>query len=211
MQEIDRKAISEYGISSLVLMENAGRAVAEEIVRIVKPRASISVVCGKGNNGGDGLVCARYLHNKGFKVYILLLYKLENFKGESDFAKNLIIVRKMSISVTDNIVEFTPDEILELLSKSDVIVDAIFGTGLEREIKGAERKVIEAINASGKKVAAVDVPSGLDCNSGFSLGICVKAHKTITMSLPKVGFDNAKSITGEIVVADIGIPVALLE
>lgn len=202
MQQIDRKAIFEYGIPSLVLMENAGRAVAEEVIKIAKPSSKIFVVCGKGNNGGDGLVCARHLHNKGFKVKVLLLSKLRDLTGESDFTKNLGVVQKIKIDITDDI---------SSINEADIIVDAIFGTGLDREVKGAEKRAIETINESSATVFSVDVPSGLDCNSGDSLGVCVKAHKTVTMGLPKIGFDNAKSLTGEIIISDIGIPMALLK
>lgn len=211
LQEIDQLATDKYGIPSIILMENAGRAVAEESIKLIRKKiARITVICGKGNNGGDGLVCARHLHNHGYKVRILYLGKLSDTQSRTNQTNtNLNIALRMSIPI----IELPPDEpanrlALTTLKSADVIIDAIFGIGLTREIQGPLREFIAQINSLNKPVVAVDIPSGLDTDSGKPLGIAIRAKMTVTFGYPKIGFKNkkAREYTGQVVVADISLP-----
>ena len=172
IQEIDRRAIEEFCIPQNSLMENAGLAVVEQAVKMVASGARISIVCGKGNNGGDGLVAARVLRGQGYDVSVV--------KPDSDDAID-----------------------------GDLVIDAILGTGLSREVRGPALERINQINAFGN-VLAVDLPSGMDADTGKPLGAAVKAKVTVTMGLPKIGFREAGALTGEIFVAEIGFPPQLL-
>lgn len=200
MQEIDRIAIEEQGIPSLTLMENAGKAVAEVAMDMAKPDASISIVCGRGNNGGDGLVAARYLIENGYKPSICLLGDISNIKN--DVKVNLEKLTKLNYSLAN---EINPD--------SDLIIDAIFGTGFKGETEGKVAQIIEFINALKRPVLTVDVPSGLDATTGKAAKFCIKADKTVTFGLPKQGFyvGDGPKYAGQITVKQIGFPKELLE
>ncbi len=205
MRRLDEKAIREYGIPSLLLMENAGRGVAEAIQSAFGSGLSISVFCGKGNNGGDGFVCARHLYNRGFAVQVLLFAESQELKEDAKL--NFDILNKMRLPLFRN-----PKDIPFLIQSSEVLVDALFGVGLRRELSGIFREAVEAINSAGKKVVSIDVPSGLDSDSGRVLGAAVKADRTFTLALPKRGFyvGDGPAHAGEIHVIDIGIPRDLL-
>jgi len=205
LQEIDRLATERYGIPSIILMENAGRAAAEESIKLIhKKTARIIVICGKGNNGGDGFVVARHLYNKSYKVSVIYLGDINNRKSRSVATDiNLNIVRKLGIQM------YTLNRnIPRLLKSADIIIDAIFGIGLTREIQGPLREFMEKINSLNKPVIAVDIPSGLDTNSGRPLGIAVRAKMTVTFGYPKIGFKNrdSKEYTGKVIVVDISLP-----
>ncbi len=202
MRALDRTASAELGVPSLLLMENAGRAVAEEAARRLEPGRRVVVVCGPGNNGGDGLVAARHLLNRGVAVEALLLS--ESMKG--DAALNLETFRKQGGSVRP----FAAGERLAA-GAGDVILDAIFGIGLSRPPEGAAQEAIEAINLArdrGAKVIAVDLPSGLETDSGRAPGRYVEADVTVTFGYVKRGLvlEPGSTIAGELVVAEIGIP-----
>lgn len=208
MRALDHLAIDRLGIPLLVLMENAGRAVAET-VQLIKRRAenfSVCVVCGAGNNAGDGFVAARYLQNAGINVRVLLLSTVRDLKP--DALGNYKILKKMKISTGP----WHSDEAARILRSVDVVVDAIFGFGLNRPVTGRLKSAIEAVNASGCKIVSVDVPSGLDASSGKHWGACVRAHTTVTFTLPKTGFtrDEGPKASGRVIVADIGIPMKIL-
>lgn len=205
MRELDRLAIEKYRIPALILMENAGRAVAQEALKMVKPPARISVICGKGNNGGDGFVAARHLFNQGLKVYVFYLGHIMEAIDQGEAGINLRIIYEMGVPIKE-ISQVEP--ILPYLKKSDLIIDAIFGVGLERPIEGDLRVLIEKINQLNKPIIAIDVPSGLDCNKGIPLGVAIKASQTITLGAAKIGFKKptAKKYLGKLTVADIGIP-----
>jgi NAD(P)H-hydrate epimerase len=220
LKELDRKSIEEYGIPAIVLMENAGRALASESMQLIKriKNPYAYVICGQGNNGGDGLVAARHLFNNGVKVNIIYTGIIkEGMHKEGEAGVNLRAVLKMKIPISDaygrsvgggkEFIKYKPD-----FKKADVIIDAIFGIGLIRKIKGILKDLIELINKSGKPIIAADVPSGLDCDTGRPLGVVVKARKTVTFGAPKIGFKKkeAKKYIGKIFVADIGIPTFLL-
>lgn len=209
IQELDKIAIERCGIPSLVLMENAGRAVAEEVKKSLrgKEKPRVCIVCGVGNNAGDGFVAARHLINAGIGVKILLVGKGQQLKH--DAAVNYRILKKIKCPVKE--VRAGRDPSRQDVARADVVVDAIFGVGLNREITGYFRGAIEAINRGSKYVVAVDIPSGLDGTTGAIYGVCVKADKTVTFTCPKKGFftDRGPRQTGKVVVVDIGIPLWL--
>lgn len=210
LREVDRRAVEEFGIPILVLMENAGRAVAEVVRQHCKPGARVLIVCGPGNNGGDGLVAARHLHNHGVPVQIFLLGAHEAFREAA--AAQLAIVEKMRLPiavVTDPRAELR-DWVVEG-GEHDVVVDALFGTGLSRAVEGVPRQMIEAINASKRLVISVDIPSGLDCDTGQPLGAAIMAGTTVSFCGLKVGFAHAKTYVGKVQIADIGAPRGLLK
>ena len=182
MREMDRTAIKKYGIIDELLMENAGNAcyfTIQQELPITGQR--FVVVCGIGNNGGDGLVIARKLYSNGGRVTVFVLGNPERYRGSA--RRNFEIVRKLNLEIFLN-------EISDLdsrLAKADAVIDAIFGTGLTREVDGVYREVIEKINTAGKIVFSVDIPSGVNADTGQVHGIGVQANFTTTFGLPKIG------------------------
>lgn len=213
MRELDRLAIEDYGISGVVLMENAGLKVVEvarQMLGDVRGRV-ISVFAGKGNNGGDGFVVARHLFNMGCRVRVFLLAKTEEIAG--DAGVNLSIWEKMSQPVYTVGRDDQLDELCSFLAGSDLIIDAIFGTGFKGLPGQPAAGVIQAINDSKKPVLAVDIPSGLEADSGLVGGPCVRAAQTVTFGLPKLGLvqQPGAGYVGRLHVADISIPSFLLK
>ncbi len=205
IQNLDTIAIERYDIPSIVLMENAGRAVAEEVKKSLrgKKKPRVCVVCGIGNNAGDGFVAARHLMNVGISVKVILVSPRQEFKH--DAACHYQILKKIKCPI----LSFRPQEI----ARVDCVVDAIFGVGLNLEIAESFRRVIETINHKAKYVIAVDIPSGLNGTTGAIYGVCVKADKTVTFSFPKKGFfkNHGPHQTGKVIVADIGIPTQVIK
>ena len=203
VREIDRKTIRNFGIPGLILMENAGRAVSNVILRKYPAANKISVFCGGGNNGGDGFVIARHLICAGKEVNTYLLRNKNEYRG--DAKTNLNSLSKIS----KNIKRVKSD--LSNYKKSDVIVDAIFGTGLESEVRGSYKKIIERINSLKTPKVSVDLPSGIDSNKGTPLGVSIKANITVTFIVPKLGISiyPGLNFSGEIYVADITTPKIL--
>jgi NAD(P)H-hydrate epimerase len=202
MREIDRRAVEEYGIPVETLMENAGRAVADAVAERISPACPVVVVCGRGNNGGDGFVAARLLAGRGYEVEVLAL--AEGYDPSTATGLNWGRVR-----------ERLPFVKRLKTRPMAVLVDAIFGTGLSRPAEGRERDLIREMNALDRRwfpVVAVDIPSGLDADTGKPLGAAVEASATVTMGLPKAGFRSAEArrYLGELIVADIGFPPGLL-
>lgn len=202
----DARAIETLGIPGVVLMENAGKNCADLITDRLKGKGDICIFCGTGNNGGDGYVIARQLVNAGINVQIVICGDSEKVKGDAKI--NLDIVRKMNIPEIS--IAFDKDiavQISELAGQSDMIVDAIFGTGLTGKLRDRYIEIIEQINGLGKEVIAVDIPSGLDCDTGDPLPIAIKAAVTVTFVAVKKGFTYAHSTayTGDVYVASIGI------
>ena len=204
MRELDRLTIEAYGVPGAVLMENAGRGLVAEVVSVWGPVADKKVVvfCGKGNNGGDGLVIARVMNALGASVTVWLCS--DEMKG--DAGVNLNVARKAGIDLR----AVTSDHHLESSSvrHADIVVDAIFGTGLVDEIVGPYRGLIDIINKFAKRVVACDIPSGVDSDKGRIMGAAVRADLTVTFGLPKRGlylYPGAQ-MAGEVRVADIGIP-----
>ena len=211
MAEIDRKAQEDYGIPQIVLMENAGRSASEVILKDLPliENERIACFCGKGNNGGDGFVVARYLSNKNPKHITVYVLDEENVKGGAA-RDNLRIIRKMGLDIRPVEDFLNKAAAVEDLS---VAVDAIFGTGFKGGLPEECAALARLLNTSGAKLYALDVPSGLDATTGTVADDCFRACKTVTFGLPKQGFyaGNGPEVCGEIIVKDIGFPKALLE
>jgi NAD(P)H-hydrate epimerase len=211
VREVDRRAIEEYGIPSIVLMENAGRGAAEFILQTLRPTGPIGIVCGGGNNGGDGFVIARHLANAGCNVALFFACDPDRLKG--DAAINHQIVEKMRLP--SHLFD-SPERIgaaRPLLHQSSIVVDALLGTGFSGPIRQPLALAIEAINKTPRStIVAVDVPSGLDCDTGQPGAPTVRAHHTVTFVARKTGFQaaGAEEYTGEVIVVDIGAPTALI-
>lgn len=213
MKSIDSRAIDGMSIPGVVLMENAGRGVVsvmEEEIGELKG-LSFAIVCGKGNNGGDGFVVARFLNNQGGDVQAYLLGRKSQVKG--DARTNLDLAIKAGIDVVEVTGEASVGGLEKGLSGADIAVDAIFGTGFKGAARGVPRKAIELLNLFDGPVFSVDVPSGLDSTSGQVEGVCVVADFTATMCLPKRGLlvYPGKMYSGGVYVIDIGVPPFAVE
>jgi NAD(P)H-hydrate epimerase len=208
IQEMDRITIQELGIPGAVLMENAARGAARVFLDHFAPSTNshVVVLCGRGNNGGDGYVMARYLHQAGFRVTVILLSKLNNVSG--DALINLKVIKKMGLEILE-----VPDAKRwgtkrRVLRSCDYIIDGILGTGLNSPVKGFYSQVLKYVNALGKPIMAIDIPSGLNADTGQIMGLAIKAELTATFGFPKVGhliFPGA-DLVGRLVRIDIGIP-----
>ncbi|MBI5233242.1 MAG: NAD(P)H-hydrate dehydratase [Deltaproteobacteria bacterium] len=213
MRTLDRKAMSRYGIKGLVLMENAGRTVAliakRELGRAGAKR--VSIITGKGNNAGDGFVSARHLKNFGLDVMVYSLADMEELKG--DARTNASIWAKMDGKTTS--IKKSPGIKREgsFMLHSALVIDAIFGTGLDTEVKAVYAETIDFVNTRvDGRVISIDVPSGIDSTTGKILGRAIRADMTVTLALPKLGLYlyPGRDLAGEITVADIGMPRELL-
>ena len=212
MREIDRKAIEENKISGLALMENAGLRIFQSLKDIYSDLRlkKIIIFAGSGNNGGDGFVVARHLYDYGVKVKVFLLAPFHKIKDEA--GENLNIIDKVGVELIE-VETVKLEEIQKAIQNSDLIIDAILGTGLQGKVTGLKAKMIDLINIANKEVVAIDVPSGLNADSGKIKVPCIKATHTITLALPKIGlllFPGA-SFAGKVKVEDIGIPSCLLK
>lgn len=210
MRGIDRLASERFGIPSLILMENAGRSVASEAEKMFKNKlSSIAIICGYGNNGGDGFVAGRHLVNKGYKVNIYLVGKS---KKMSDSTKiNFNILNKMKIKIRKINRQGQILSLARMLKKAQLIIDAIFGIGIKGELDKFYCQLIQAINNFRVPILSVDIPSGLDADRGVALPVAIKAKKTVTMGLMKKGFLNtvAKKFLGKVVIGNISLPKQL--
>src|SRR5437762_2986927 len=213
MREADRRTIDEIGIPSLVLMENAGRQVvaAIESVHGELLERRVAVLCGRGNNGGDGFVVARTLVQRGVEVAVFLLGRVADVRG--DARTNLEILGRLGLTI----VEVSDSQAWELhgpeVTGSTLIVDAIFGTGLNAPVSGLIQSVIADINASAVPVVAIDLPSGLSADSCEPIGDSIEAGLTVTVGAPKLPLvlPPAEARAGDIIIADIGIPADVLD
>ncbi|MDD2903870.1 MAG: NAD(P)H-hydrate dehydratase [Syntrophales bacterium] len=210
MRELDRQAIEELGIPSPVLMENAGRTTYQ-ILRQEFPGLTgpVAVVAGRGNNGGDGSVVARYLAQAGVPVAIFLVAARDQVQG--DALVNLEIAGRLGIEIVEVQEEKDINLLAHRLARSGLIVDALLGTGLNSEVKGLYRLVIEEINHLRPPVLAVDIPSGLSADTGQPLGAAVQAQVTVTYGWPKIGqiLPPGRDYVGRLWQVDIGIPPEL--
>jgi NAD(P)H-hydrate epimerase len=203
VRRVDQIAISEFGLCGLVLMENAGRNSAE-LLRSLGIGGRVVICCGKGNNGGDGYVIARHLENAGVDVRVLLCIDPSSLSG--DAATNFHVLQKSQTPLVVPPVDWRVE-----LAAADWIVDALLGTGTQGTLREPYITAVAAINDSGRKVFAVDLPSGLDCDTGQPLGCCVRANHTATFVARKPGFNvpGAEQWTGAVHVVDIGVPRTL--
>ena len=214
VREIDRKAIQDYGIPGIVLMENASRAVADLAHRRLSglERPRVAIVTGTGNNAGDGFAVARHLHNARFTVVVLLAGDPARIAGDAKI--NLDIIRRMQLDIRTLSQDRNGlDELRAESAQADLVIDAIFGTGLSGPARGFYAQVIEVLNSVDSPILAVDIPSGLDCDTGSPLGPAVRAVVTVTFVARKRGFDvpGSDAYTGIVHVADIGAPRELLD
>ena len=207
IRELDRQPMQEYSIPGEILMENAGEAVYHGIRReFGTDGKKFAVLCGPGNNGGDGFVVARHLHAAGAPVTVLILADRERYHGEAK--KNLEILSHFPLPIKDitSVRQLRP-----VLQNADVVIDALLGTGLDRNVEGLLKEAINLVNRSGKKVFAIDIPSGVNGNTGQVMGTAVKADCTITFGLPKVGnlLYPGYGQGGKLFLAPISYPKAL--
>jgi NAD(P)H-hydrate epimerase len=219
VRRLDKLAVDEFGVPSIVLMENAARHVTDVALdgleSIESPK--VLVVCGPGNNGGDGLAAARHLHNAGLRVTVFLAGNPAQYSG--DARTNLDIVNHMGL----RIFQMDPANPAKSLGSaaaglgaSDLVIDALVGTGLSRDLDPTFERLVNEINglgADGVPVLAVDLPSGMDADTGVPRRVAVRATATVTFAGIKEGFFalEAQPFLGEVVVADIGAPRELLD
>lgn len=209
MRAVDKAASEIGGIPSIVLMENAAIACVNELKKDFGELTGkrIAVFCGKGNNGGDGFAIARHLRNMDAEVSVYLACGNE-FKGDAKI--NFDIIKKMNVNI--DVVSDT-ENLKYIIRSNDIIIDAIYGTGIHGTVGGISYDVINEINENSKYTMAVDVPSGINSDSGEICGICIRADKTVTFAAYKVGMlmFPAADYTGKVTVADISIPDYILE
>jgi NAD(P)H-hydrate epimerase len=209
MKDLDRRATEEFGISEDLLMENAGQAVYFVISQELGIKDNKFVVfCGGGNNGGDGLVVARKIHSSGGEVKVFLLDDEAKFKGAA--RKNFEIVSRMPIEMSR---VSSIDSVIPELLDCDAIVDAIFGTGLVRKVSGIHKDIIQLINESQSAVFSVDIPSGINGDTGQVMGAAVQADYTVTFGLPKLGnmLYPGHDHCGKLYVSHISFPPSLYD
>jgi NAD(P)H-hydrate epimerase len=223
-RELDRYAIQELGIPGIVLMENAGRGCAEVLLAqsnasfpsLISNQADSTVVvcCGPGNNGGDGLVIARHLSLAGMVIRVLTFSPQRRYRG--DALINLQIAERMGIPIIACDQLLDKDEVMEVLQKPDTgrpgwIVDALLGTGASGGLTGSIQFAVEAMNALEARRMAVDLPTGMDCDTGSVANVAVKADITCSLMGPKAGFGNPAALRflGNVVTVGIGAPLGL--
>jgi NAD(P)H-hydrate epimerase len=213
MREADRYTIEDIGIPSLVLMENAGRQVVAALEAAYEPRLDgrVAILCGRGNNGGDGFVVARTLAQRGIDTAVFVVGALSDVRGDARI--NLDILGRLGITV----VEVNDEQSWELhfseIAQCTLIVDAIFGTGLKSPLAGMMETVVADVNASGIPIVAIDLPSGLSADTPHILGDCIDASMTVTLAAPKLPLvlPPGEAHAGDVVIADIGIPYEVIE
>jgi len=212
VRSLDRIAVERFEIPSIVLMENAGRGATDALISrlsVMKGTPAVTIVAGRGNNGGDGFVVARHLSLRGFEVQVLLLGELAAFRGPGDAGGNLAIIEHMGLTVH---AVLGPTALETRIGSADVVVDAILGTGLSGEVRGLASECIDVLNASERHrdaIYALDIPSGLDCDTGEPLGRAVKAAATATFAAMKPGLADGRAFeyTGPVDVVGIGAPL----
>jgi NAD(P)H-hydrate epimerase len=237
VRELDVRAAGELALPTLILMENAGRGAAAWLAELAgvgdpgiggrpvpartnavptpaSPLPRVLILCGPGNNGGDGGVVARHLDAWGFPVRIVWFTRRELLRGDAETQWRILEHAGVDQSAWHDLhaADPTPAELDSLVSDADWLVDGLLGTGLTRPIEGALRAVVEAMNRAGKPILALDLPSGMDADTGMPLGAAVRARATATFVAPKLGFaaPGAGDYTGEVAVIDIGLPRCLL-
>ena len=201
MREVERETIEGMGLKGSILMETAGRAIAAVVRDQCRSerRPRILALCGPGNNGGDGIVAARVLREQGYDAEPLLSSRRGGLRGDAALHAGVYEAMWGAMRVAE-----APEE----LSSATIIIDALLGTGLDREVQGQVATLIAAINSSGALVVAADIPSGLRADEGSVLGCCVRADHTVTMAFPKVATVSAPGYEycGRLWIAEIGIP-----
>lgn len=211
VRQVDELAVSRYGMTGLQLMENAGRNATEMIDARYGPRGVGCIACGGGNNGGDGFVIARHLSNRGWRITCLLVADPARLSHDCDV--NYGVVRKMELPLYVVSDASILANALRGVTADTVVIDALLGTGFTGELRSPVVDLMVMLNATPRRaMVAIDVPSGLDCDTGMPTKTAIRADLTITFVAPKVGFRSpgAQAFTGEVVVAEIGAPTQLL-
>lgn len=212
MQELDRRAINEYGIPGRDLMEQAGRGCADHILAAYGTRRSkrVVILAGKGNNGGDGYVIARCLLEKDWQVLVIVLADRNSIKGDAE--TNLVRLPEEIISFCPGEGELTVKH-ADDIQQADVLVDALLGTGLRSDLTGVYLEAVELINTANGKVVAVDIPTGIHGTTGRILGQTIHANMTVTFGIAKLGhvLYPAAEHVGRLIIVDIGIPPQLMQ
>lgn len=205
MKALDRGAVEKFGMPSILLMENAGRGIAALASGMVR-KGKILIVCGKGNNGGDGFVAARHLASRGRDVEIALLALPESPDG--DAGVNYFIVKAMKIPVLELWKESALKMFQEKLAASALVIDSVLGVGVSKPVQEPLKRLLQLIESSGKPVLAVDLPSGLDGDTGRMLGYALPAAMTATLGAVKQGLIKppGRKLAGKVVLVDIGLP-----
>jgi NAD(P)H-hydrate epimerase len=196
MREVDRIAVEDFGLGILQMMENAGRNLALNAIDLLGGMAGkVTVLAGAGGNGGGGLCCARHLHNRGFKVWLVLDREPSALRGAA--LDQLHILRSTGLR------SVAPDRADEVIGRAHLVVDALIGYSLQGAPRGRAAELIELCNGRAAKVLSLDVPSGLDATTGTTPGDVVRPERTLTLALPKMGLAGT---VGDLYLADIGIP-----
>jgi NAD(P)H-hydrate epimerase len=210
VRAVDRWAIEQIGIPGVVLMENAGRScavlAAEKLGGLAHPK--VCIFCGTGNNGGDGYVIARHLLNRGVEVAVFLCGSREKVRGDAKVNSDALERLGHTVGQIDVGTADVAGKVAEAAGGANLVIDAVFGTGLQGPLRDDYRALIEAINALGVDILAVDIPSGLDCDTGEPLGAAIRAAYTVTFVAAKRGFADAADAAryiGELYVASIGV------
>jgi NAD(P)H-hydrate epimerase len=211
MRNIDRRATERFGIPSLLLMENAAVAVVDAIFERFPDTERAAIFCGTGANGGDGLAVARHLENRGVVPVVIVAGDRAKYSGDAKV--NLTICERLNVPMLDVVDGDSLSEALVRATDADVVVDALFGTGLNRAAEGIYAEVIRSMNELALPIVAVDLPSGANASSAFPFDPCVQAAVTVTFAAPKLChvFEPAAMQCGEVIVADISIPTAAVE
>lgn len=207
MKAVDNYCIKKLGIPGIVLMENAALKVIKNID--LNNYNSFTILCGVGNNGGDGLAVGRHLIVNDKDVHIYLVGNID--KGSQDFLVNYNILKNMKVDLKciSTIEDLGP--LKNSILKSDMVIDSIFGTGLTRDVENIYKDIILSINNNSKYILSIDIPSGMDSDTGQILGTSIKANKTISFQLLKKGLVDNKDYTGNVVVESIGMPKIAIE
>jgi NAD(P)H-hydrate epimerase len=214
VREVDRRAIEDHGLPGVVLMENAGRGLAEVVLAELSRRgapsrgAVVPIVCGRGNNGGDGFVLARHLRLAGHEPRVILAAALLDMPRAGDAGINLAVLERAGEPILE-----APDgaalaALLARFADAPLIADALFGTGLATPLHARALDLVRALDAARPPKLGVDLPSGLDCDTGAPLGAAVRCARTVTFVAEKVGFALARELTGPVDVVSIGCPAA---
>lgn len=208
---VDARALDEFKMPTVVLMENAGRGAAGWLRDRIPGACRVVIACGPGNNGGDGGVVARFLDLWGFDVRLAWCCDPARLKGDAAIQRDILESAKIPATIVPEDAE--PDRIDALWAGADWLVDGLLGTGLTRPVDGLLARAIASMNRSGRPILALDLPSGLDADAGKPLGDAIRAASTATFVAPKLGFgaEGARDYTGEVFVVEIGVPRALLE
>jgi NAD(P)H-hydrate epimerase len=210
VRDFDTQAVERFRMPGIMLMENAGRSCAELILQLLEDVGGcrVCIFCGSGNNGGDGFVAARHLFNHGIAVRIVICADAAKIKGDAKI--NLDICRAMKLSI--DVLDIGSPDIYKTVEAHtqgcDILVDALLGTGLRGELKSPLALLISCLNAHNLPIVAVDIPSGMDCDTGLPLPVCIEAQATMTFAAIKKGFiecPESRTATGRVFVADIGI------